>query len=290
MNLTHIRFEGTAPRTGRLSSRPLVSGERTSAADVPNVALGGLPGLILERCGLSPAAYRPAPAQRRIPACVRALRAASEDHARVRLVSSGHLDTIALDTLLIGVSAFFRDPAVFHAVDTLVLPVLADLERPLRVLSIGCSTGEELYSIAILCAERGLLDRSEFFGVDCRSSAVQAARLGIFPKDAISNLEPRVRRHFLPHEGGWRITEALRRRARWAVADATAGVPTGPWDIVLCRNLTIYLQPRYSDDLFTAINAQLGSRGFLVVGKAERPSATRGWRAVGPCVYAANDR
>ena len=67
----------------------------------------------------------------------------------------------------------------------------------------------------------------------------------------------------------------LRRRTRWVQADATRRVLAGPWDVILCRNLAIYLTPSASAALFTRLAAALVPGGHLVVGKAERPPA--GW-------------
>ena len=80
---------------------------------------------------------------------------------------------------------------------------------------------------------------------------------------------------------------ALRLAARWRTADVLAGPVPGPWDLILCRNLAIYLQPDANARLWAGLESALRPGGFLVTGKAERPAgpAAARLRAAGPCVY-----
>ncbi len=111
-------------------------------------------------------------------ACGRCKSARSEE-GRALLENRPDLLPAAVGSLLIGVTEFFRDPAVFEAVRARVVPELAARGRgPLRIWSAGCSSGEELYSLAILLAEAGLLAGSFLLGTDCRIEAVRQARSG----------------------------------------------------------------------------------------------------------------
>jgi chemotaxis methyl-accepting protein methylase len=166
------------------------------------------------------------------------------------------------------------------------VPALAARGRPFRVLSIGCSTGAEPYSVAILLAEAGLLHAAEIVGVDCRADAVARARAGIFSTAELAAVDTDpLARHIEPPRSGARMAEPLRRAARWRQADATREIPPGAWDLVLCRNLFIYLQPRVVEAMLERISAALAPGGFLVVGKAERPPAHLRLEALGRCVY-----
>jgi chemotaxis protein methyltransferase CheR len=289
LDLTHVQFQGVPTKRGAMSGRlrpavvaPAQVVPRPAAADP---AVIGLPAAVLERAGLSPAAYRQAPLARRVGACLRAVRASSESAAVARLADPALLAR-ALSTMLIGVSGFFRDQPVFDALRQVVIPALGARPGPLRACSIGCSTGEELYSLAILLAEAGLLDRAHLTGIDCRRDAVDLAREGLFDA-SIADVEEDIRsRYFVRERAGWRPLESLRSRMTWRVADATRDLPAGgPWDLVLCRNLVIYLQDDVSDRLFQQMGAALAPGGFLVVGKAERPPASLGFKALARCVY-----
>ena len=157
MDLTHVRFQGTPPRRpGRNGPHCAVphpaQGSAALALHFPTT-VSGLPAFVLERAGLDPALYREAPLRRRTSACLRAIRAESEQVALARLRIDSQLADVALDAFLIGVSQFFRDPMVFETLRTTTIPALAARARPLRVASIGCSSGAELYSVA-MCSQR----------------------------------------------------------------------------------------------------------------------------------------
>ena len=292
MDLTHIRFDGTpvlpAGRRGGLTNRAIASPDGEVHAGP--VVVTGLPAWILEQAGLDPAAYRHAPLRRRLSACLRAIRAESEQDAYERLAARPDLHHTAVNQLLIGVSEFFRDPAVFRALEETVLPVLAKTARPLRILSVGCSTGDELYSMAIALGEAGLLDGARLVGVDCREDAVVAARRGVFSEAACANVDPgTIARYFERAAEGWRVIEPLRQRTQWLVLDATHECPAGPWDVIFCRNLVIYLSNRTAETLFRTVAGQLTPGGVLVVGKAERPAASLRLRQLARCVYTTID-
>jgi len=231
--------------------------------------------VVLARAGLDPRHYRSGPLQRHAPTCQRLLRSATESDPRV------------LSALLIGFSGFFRDTDVFHTLEYTVIPHLRARDRPIRILSVGCSSGQELYSLAMLLAEQGLLAGADLVGMDCRTDAVDTAREGVFPDALVTAVPAELSaRHFIAVAGGLRVRDRLRSRTRWQVMDATAALPPGPWDLVLCRNLFIYLQHCTMHAMLTRMVEHLAPQGFLVVGKAERPPPSLGLTTVGRCVYA----
>lgn len=288
-DLTHVQFRGVP--AGRAPAAVRLAGQFPASEDAgPAVAVAGppvgFPARVLALAGLSPAAYRSAPLERRVSACLRALRVESEIAARRQLDARPELVPLALSTLLIGVSTFFRDAGVFDALRTVVVPALRATPGPLRVWSVGCSTGAELYSVAILLAEAGVLGRTELFGTDCRRDALDAARDGVFAAGALEGVGDDLRaRYFERVPRGWRVAGALRARTSWWAGDATRDVADGPWHLVLCRNLAIYLQPAAAEPLFSALAARLAPGGFLVVGKAERPPASSRLATIDRCVY-----
>jgi chemotaxis methyl-accepting protein methylase len=211
-----------------------------------------------------------------------------EATAIARMESDPRLQPVALSALLIGVSAFFRDAPVFRAIGDGVVPGLRERPGPIRVLSVGCSNGAELYSVAMLLADANLLDRAWLLGIDCRADAIACAREGVFTPEVVADVPPATRwRHFEAVRDGWRIAAPLRRRTAWDVSDATRSVPAGPWDLVLCRNLVIYLQASAAARVFRSLAASLAPRGYLVVGKAERPPTGLTLTSVGRCIYRA---
>jgi chemotaxis protein methyltransferase CheR len=287
MDLTHVRFDGLSAGTRGAVRRRAAQQPGVSMVAAPaSHHIPGLAALVLTQAGLDPARYRPTPLRRRASACVRTMKASSEADACNRLEADPRLTVAALSTLLIGVSDFFRDRPVFDTLRTSVVASLRARGRPIRVLSVGCSSGAELYSVALMLAESQLLAGAHLLGIDCRSDAVTAARTATFPDSVVARLDAGLKsRYFDQVAGGARVVEPLQRCTEWRVVDATRDIPAGPWDLVLCRNLFIYLHDWVAEAMLIRIVDQLVPGGFLVVGKAERPPAALRLTELAHCVY-----
>jgi chemotaxis protein methyltransferase CheR len=286
---SHITFASSLPRreavfapAGPAILRPLIgrpAQERTLDAE-PELFLNWL----LKLGGLAPERYRSGPLHRRLSACLRALRATTCAEARTAIERDPNLATKALDTILIGVSEFFRDRHVFLKLHTTIIPELLSESDSVRIWSAGCSDGSELYSVAFLLAELGALGRADLIGTDCRETATDQARRALFDVNAIEKLPPGYERYLEPVKSGYRVSKAIRDRVRFETQDLfTAPVPHDV-DLVLCRNLVIYLNQDVSLLLWKRVTSSLRPDGYLVVGKAEQPGC-RGLQRVSPCIY-----
>jgi chemotaxis protein methyltransferase CheR len=283
MDLRHLRFAGA-------TSRPAAPGAGlTGPSTLPAIEgapVAGFAADLLRHAGLDPACYREGSLRRRVPACLRVLQARSEAMGSRLLAGSTGAHAPLLSTLLIGVTSFFRDPGVFEILRREVLPAFAATGTGIRALSVGCSSGMEVYSLALLLADAGLLGRSRITGADCRADAIAAARAGLFDADDLAPIPADLRaRGFAPDGSRWRVDAALRLVTSWQVIDATAVLPDGLFDLVLCRNLLIYLRPDTGDGLLRRVVSRLTPGGILVLGKAERPPAALRLQAIGGCVY-----
>lgn len=240
---------------------------------------------LVENGGLDASAYRIETLRRRLPSVLRLLRVSSSAEARRALQREPALVQVALSAAIIGVTAFFRDPTVFEALHRRILPEIRAARR-IRVWSVGCSDGAELYSIAILLAKLGLLDKSELVGTDCRAEAVTAARQSWFDPLSLRDVSADdLATFFEAGPGRWRPIESLRAAVSWRVGNALAEVEPGQWDLVVCRNVAIYLTDRAISGLWNRLCKALRPGAHLVVGKAERPNGIRPMRLVGPCIY-----
>jgi chemotaxis methyl-accepting protein methylase len=242
-----------------------------------------------QEAGLNANCYRPETLHRRVPACLRELRVTSlVDARRVIEQDRGKLAK-AVGSLVIGVTSFFRDEHVFNDLRAHVLPTFPRPPLRSRVWSVGCSDGEELYSVAILLAEADLLESAELLGTDCRGHAIAHAREAVYQPAALRSVSPRQwDRYFLPEATHVRVAPQLRSAARWRVADATQICEPGAWDMILCRNMAMYLRSNVAAALWRRLEHALRPGGFLVLGKAERPTGTRQLAAVAPCIYRKN--
>lgn len=240
-------------------------------------------GWLCDRAGLRIDHYRHGVLRRRTGACLRSVRSSSP--AEARAAGEQHADKAdrMLDALMVGVTSFFRDPHVFESLGACL--AAQDTGRAPRVLSVGCSNGSELYSCAMLLADLGRLPGARLLGLDCRPRAVRAARAGIYPGEACDELPDGARRHFVDAAGGGlRVRPELRAACRWMIGDAFEADLPGDNDVVLCRNLAIYLNTSAADRLWSRLHALVRPGGLLVVGKAERPPAPC-FRRVGPCLF-----
>jgi two-component system, chemotaxis family, CheB/CheR fusion protein len=179
--------------------------------------------------------------------------------------------------ILIHVTFFFREPESFTALAQKAMPRLIQTRRkdePLRIWVPGCSSGEEPYSVAItICeylAERGEDVPVQIFATDVSETTIDAARAGLYLEAALRPVSPeRLRRHFTQVDGKYRVNKQLREMCVFARHDLTRDPPFSRLDLLVCRNLLIYLDQPLQKRLFTAFHYALKPTGFLMLGSAE---------------------
>jgi two-component system CheB/CheR fusion protein len=159
----------------------------------------------------------------------------------------------------------------------LVFPALLEdrpRDAPIRVWVPGCSTGEEAYSIAMALLEF-LGDRAgstpiQVFATDLAEGAIERARAGLYPESVAADVSPeRLRRFFARTDGGYRIRQVVRDLCVFARQDVTRDPPFSRLDLILCRNLLIYLGSMLQQRLVHVFHYALKPRGFLVLGDVE---------------------
>jgi two-component system CheB/CheR fusion protein len=179
--------------------------------------------------------------------------------------------------LLIHVTRFFREPDSFEALAEHVFPALFEnhVDEAVRVWIPGCSTGEEAYSVAIALTEY-LADKKQagvpiqIFGTDLSEAAVELARGGQYPASIAADVSSaRLRRFFTKTDHGFRITKAIRDTCIFARQDVTRDPPFSRLDLILCRNVLIYMSPVLQQRLMRIFHYALKPTGFLMLGQAE---------------------
>ncbi len=186
--------------------------------------------------------------------------------------------------LLIHVTSFFRDRPVFDALSSELLPRLlaqrAD-DVPLRIWAPGCATGEEAYSLAMCLIESMETAKKtvpvRVFATDVSESAIETARAGLYPPSIAADVSPeRLNRFFTRVDGHYRVTKAVRDLCIFARHDVSRDPPFSRLDLILCRNLLIYLDAPLQRRLLTAFHYSLKPGGVLVLGAAESIGAQTG--------------
>jgi chemotaxis protein methyltransferase CheR len=138
----------------------------------------------------------------------------------------------------------------------------------------------------MLLDEAGALERSSLLGIDCRQAAVTRATAGVFDEHDLATMHPELRRrYFQGGAGHCSIIPLLREKTRWQKADLLAFEPDKPFDLVLFRNVAIYLDAAHSAMAWERVASQVAPGGYVVTGKAEKPPGHLPFVKVAGCVY-----
>lgn len=198
-----------------------------------------------------------------------------EDYLQNALSDEQELARLQKD-FLIGVTSFFRDPEMWKLVHKEVLPRLLDenREQPLRIWIPACSTGEEAYSLA-LCIEEYLQGRRsvpdyKIFATDVDRSAIKLAIEGAYPTSAAAEIPPGIVGKYLIRSGDHlRIDRKIRDNLLFAVQNVLQDPPFINMDLIICRNLLIYLTPAAQKKVLSTLHFALRSEGLLILGPSE---------------------
>jgi chemotaxis protein methyltransferase CheR len=184
-----------------------------------------------------------------------------------------------VEALLNNETYFFRDKPTFDQLPTEILPELAERRRDARRLSIwsaGCSTGQEVYSLAMLFAEQAERWQGwtiDILGTDVSHRAIDAARSGIYsPFEVQRGLGvAQMLRHFDETPYGWQIHDDVRAMVRFQHHNLLGAQHPGrlPFDLVLCRNVLLYFDRQVRHEAFARLWAAVTSDGFLMLGAGE---------------------
>ncbi len=204
------------------------------------------------------------------------------DYVRFLQENPNEIDLLFKE-LLIGVTSFFRDPVVWEALQLRAIPLLL-AARPaggvLRAWVVGCSTGEEAYSLAIVFREAieavkpSRNFRLQIFATDLDKDAIDKARAGCYPLHSATDVSPeRLRRFFVRDDHGYRISREIRETVVFAPQNVIMDPPFTKLDILVCRNLLIYMEPELQKKLFPLFHYSLNPGGLLFLGSAESVSS-----------------
>ncbi len=181
------------------------------------------------------------------------------------------------EEILIHVTNFFRDREAFELLKTKVFPTISQhksVEFPIRIWVAGCSTGEEVYSIAIclleFLAERVTQPPIQIFATDISEVSIDKARSGIYTENQMVDVSPERRQSFFhPIEGGYRICKAVRELCVFARQDLSSDPPFSNVDLISCRNVLIYLNEALQQRIMPIFHYSLNETGFLLLGTSE---------------------
>ncbi|MEQ9438216.1 MAG: CheR family methyltransferase [Cyclobacteriaceae bacterium] len=232
--------------------------------------------LLANKTGTDFSKYKPSTIRRRIDKRVEALNLSNiDDYYRHIQENPVELDNL-FQTVLIGVTEFFRDPLAFDTLKEYLKTIVKNKKPndPIRIWSVGCATGEEPYSIAILLSEIMEKDLQyttvQIFATDIDDRALSIGRKGFYAENLVENLSPDLlKKYFNRVEKGYEVKKILRQLVLFSKHDITADPPFVRLDLITCRNVLIYFRSELQKEVIPAFHYALKEHRFLMVGKSE---------------------
>jgi two-component system CheB/CheR fusion protein len=271
--------EGIAQELARISRHPLVApAAAPPVSEVAQTEVGQVLEGLLDGTGVDFRNYKRSTLYRRIARrLVLHKLPGLADYLRLLRDDPGEIEALYRD-MLIGVTSFFRNPEAFEFIRSSLFPAITEgrsRHDPVRLWVMGCSTGEEAYSLAIAYTEFAEATRRavpvQIFATDLNAAGIEQARSGIYARSALQDLSPeRLRRFFAEEVGGaYRVSKDLRELCVFARHNVLTEPPFSHIDLVSCRNLLIYLDAAAQARVMALLHYALRPGGFLWLGASE---------------------
>jgi chemotaxis protein methyltransferase CheR len=221
--------------------------------------------------------YGAASVRRRLTQAARALGCVTYSAVQDRVLHDPAAFVVLLEYLTVQVSDFFRDPAYYRAFREHIVPVLRTYPS-IKLWIAGCSTGEEVYSFAIVLREEGLLDRAILYATDINPEALRAAEAGIYSLDRVraftqnhqnSGAACSLSTYYTAKYGSAVFDRSLRKNVVFADHSLATDAVFAETQVVSCRNVLIYFERELQDRAITLFRDSLSPRGFLGLGAKE---------------------
>ncbi len=254
------------------------AGKRRQELEAANDVMQRIFALIHARTRHDFANYKPSTLKRRIERRMNVNQLESiEDYIRLLQENPQEMQTLVKD-FLINVTSFFRDPEAFAALTAelkeMIERKIKEEEKILRVWVVGCSTGEEAYSLAIMLQEsmdqlQEYLDW-QIFATDLDPEAIEIARRGAYPENINAEVSPaRLKKFFHTKGGRFTVNRETREKVIFSLHDITSSPPFSRIDLISARNILIYLNRKTQKKLIPLFHYSLNKGGILFLGTAE---------------------
>lgn len=192
--------------------------------------------------------------------------------------------TLLFRDMLIGVTAFYREPEAYKVLEQRVIPNLAEessADKPIRIWVPGCATGEEAYSIAMSVLDQfAAANRSpnfQIFATDIDENALEFARQGMYPESIAADVSPdQLKQYFTKTDHHYVVNKQVRESVVFAAQNLVSDAPFSKLDLISCRNLLIYLEPDVQRNIIALFHFALKPEGYLFLGSSETVGGDRG--------------
>lgn len=232
---------------------------------------------VFDRYGYDFSDYAPASLKRRINRLFAIHHFESFAEFRYKLVRDSDFVSHFIEEITVNVTEMFRDPSFFKVLKTEVFPILATYPL-IRIWHAGCSTGEEVFSLAIMLKEANLLHKSILYATDLSNDVLQRAAQGIFPISAMKEysenyIEAGGQREFSSYYVAKYdrviFSDALSSKMVFSTHNLVSDGSFNEFQLILCRNVMIYFNKALQDKVLQLFDQSLHSLGFLALGSKE---------------------
>lgn len=185
----------------------------------------------------------------------------------------------------INVTEMFRDPDFFKALREEVIPLLKDLPE-IRIWHAGCSTGEEVYSMAILIEEEGLADRTKIYATDMNETVLKKAQTGTMPLNKMQSYtknyisaggKKSFSEYYSADSQAAHLNDSLKKNMVFAQHNLVTDGSLNEFHLIICRNVLIYFNQQLQQQVFRLFDASLSDGGFLGLGTKESARTDQGF-------------
>ena len=232
---------------------------------------------MLEKYGYDFTNYSKASLKRRINRIVLMDKFADFAELRSKIRTDTSYFTRFVEEITVNVTEMFRDPQFYSTLRQQVIPALATSPF-IRIWHAGCSTGEEVYSTAILLHEAGLLEKSKIVATDINPYVLAKARTGVFTEIQLQNYEENYRlaggekdfrSYFIHTESGYKFSEELSSHIGFRFHSLASAGYLNSFDLIFCRNVLIYFDKTLRERALDLLDVSMGPGSFLVLGERE---------------------
>jgi len=232
---------------------------------------------ISTRYGYDFTEYTRASLQRRIQRLFTVDKFPSFAEFRYRLQNDSHYFRRFVEEITVNVTEMLRDPSFYHTLRTTILPILSTYPF-IRIWHAGCSTGEEVYSMAILLYESGLLHKSLLYGTDINPLVIEKARKGIFPVRQMQKYSENYinagglkefSEYYTANYYLAKFDSSLTARMIFSTHNLVSDYSFNEFQLILCRNVLIYFSRELQGKVFRLFDYSLENFGYLALGTKE---------------------
>ncbi|MDP1851552.1 MAG: protein-glutamate O-methyltransferase CheR [Candidatus Planktophila sp.] len=252
------------------------------AIEIENIEVLLLTEAIYQRWGYDFRDYAPTSLKRRIRRIVELEKFSSISALQEEILRDSACMQRFLDEVSVNVTSMFRDPGFYRAFRATVVPLLKE-QPSLRIWHAGCATGEEVYSMAILLQEEGLLDRTRIYATDLDQAVLEKAKEGIYRlglmKEYTENYQAgggkaAFSEYYQAGHGHAVMRKDLSKKIVWARHNLVTDASFNEFHLILCRNVLIYFNTRLQQRAHRLFYKSLTKGGVLVLGRAETMQLT----------------